>query len=72
MAAPMDTAKKKKKEAKNRKVPASVFAAAQTPSRQHLKSRFFESDAFKKETVHKRHRRRSRILDFYPKDSHRS
>jgi hypothetical protein len=44
-----------KKKLKNRS-PVSVpvlIEAAQTPPRQHLKSRFFKRDAPKKETVHK-------------------
>jgi hypothetical protein len=66
MAVRMDPAKKEK-ETKKRKDRYSILALAATihpPPRQHLNSRLSKSDAFKKGTVQKRHRRPIKDLRF--------
>jgi hypothetical protein len=56
----MHTTKKRRKITEKEKPRYSdkfLVAVALTPPRQHQKSNIFESNASKKETVHKRHRR---------------
>jgi hypothetical protein len=63
------TQPKKKKKLRKEKTRHSILVLAATihpPPRQHLNSRLFKSDAFKKGTVHKRHRRPIKDLGFSP------
>jgi hypothetical protein len=65
----MDPAKKEKETKKRKKKRYSILVLAATihpPPRQHLNSRLSKSDAFKKETVHKRRRRPIKDLRFSP------
>jgi hypothetical protein len=54
--------KKLKKEKSHYNVP--VLAAAETPPRQHIKSRFSKTEVSKKETMHKQHHRPIKNLSF--------
>jgi hypothetical protein len=69
MAVQMHPTKKEKKKLRKEKTRYGILALAATihpPQKQHLSSRLSKSDASKKGTVHKRHRRPIKDLGFSP------